>query len=167
MKAQLQSYSNNLLCFIVLLLMLPLTAGVCASCGYICRSEPCQNTPWCTDLYDEDTYVCQCLWGWVGRNCDRANPCLKNPCPPDRSLNDRFTNNCIPNNWPKVYAGEEFEYGYSCHCKRGYMGQYCQDVDPDHTDPDHTTPSNASESNLDAPLITMWMLVLLVLFFII
>lgn len=34
-----------------------------------CESEPCQNGGTCVNNED-GTYKCECLTGWIGKNCD-------------------------------------------------------------------------------------------------
>ncbi len=35
-----------------------------------CDSSPCQNEGFCHDVREVNGYVCQCLPGWVGPNCE-------------------------------------------------------------------------------------------------
>jgi hypothetical protein len=35
-----------------------------------CSTNPCQNGGTCTDLVND--YVCQCVSGWEGKDCDRG-----------------------------------------------------------------------------------------------
>jgi hypothetical protein len=93
-----------------------------------CVSNPCINNGSCGQRIGSDTYICSCINGFSGSNCQFGNlktinlinllilgknfilapssPCLPNPC--NSGQNCTVLNN-----------------GYGCICKSGFTGENC------------------------------------------
>ncbi|XP_022330542.2 uncharacterized protein LOC111128890 [Crassostrea virginica] len=69
-----------------------------------CISRPCHGSATCLNLYMK--YACSCPPGFRGGNCQEKITCAENPC-----LNN---GSC------------SFNSTFSCHCNKGFMGNFCQ-----------------------------------------
>uniref|UniRef100_A0A914WPV4 Cubilin n=1 Tax=Plectus sambesii TaxID=2011161 RepID=A0A914WPV4_9BILA len=72
----------------------------------ICQPDSCLNFGTCQALSTND-FKCHCRWGYAGKRCEIATPCLGNVCNSGR---------CIPNS----------DGTYKCQCRQGYYGDNCE-----------------------------------------
>lgn len=78
-----------------------------------CENNPCQNGDCVPDAGDPRGYICECLPGYIGDNCEIEDPCVGNFCQNGAT--------CVPD------AGSSD--GYVCDCAPGFTGMYCE-IDP-------------------------------------
>lgn len=74
-----------------------------------CAASPCENGGTCEDAAD-NAYLCTCLAGYSGTNCQIAAACTPNPC--------QNGGRCAPTG-PSTFA---------CNCLTGTSGQLCEVV---------------------------------------
>ncbi|CAF3545623.1 unnamed protein product [Rotaria sp. Silwood1] len=87
------------------------TSGQCEPLN-TCLQSPCLNQGQCEQRNGTNDYICRCLPGYAGKNCqiqsrDRSNQCYTGYC-----LNG---GSCYLNNNGQM----------ECYCSPGYMGRYC------------------------------------------
>lgn len=70
------------------------------------RDDPCVRGL-CTAGDDASSYKCTCMGGFIGTNCDIANPCRPNPC----------------SNGGQCTPKDDTRYG--CSCTGGWGGATC------------------------------------------
>lgn len=139
-------------------------SGSCSACNVAeaCASNPCQNKKACRSLINH-SYICDCLPGWSGRNCEIANvrvsrledcesqPCLHGVCSNHRCICDvGFTGERCESvisscqSFPCLNGGscqsDNSSTHYTCYCVNGYSGENCEENNDDCvgvTCPDH------------------------------
>lgn len=79
-----------------------------------CSAEPCQNGAACFVSAESTSYLCLCMPGWEGDECDMAiDACDPNPCFNGATCNDlqsSFTCTC-----PDGFGGASCETGMSSY----------------------------------------------------
>ena len=74
-----------------------------------CASSPCTNGGVCRD--GQDSYLCVCLQGYAGAQCEIQDSCFSQPCAHDSMCEDS--------------GGSEG--AYLCTCRLGWMGENCEE----------------------------------------
>eukprot|EP01083_Nonionella_stella_P068678 182536_1 len=73
-----------------------------------CAVNPCKNGGKCINSENGKRYTCECIGGYLGKNCQNAPPCAANPC---------------KNGGTCTNDGEDY---YICDCIDGHLGDDCE-----------------------------------------
>ncbi|XP_064304639.1 protein eyes shut homolog [Phalacrocorax carbo] len=101
----------------------------CEEPSDLCASQPCLNGGICQ--YNQSGYVCDCLAGFLGHNCEiDVNECSSRPCQNRGEFCEVQIDNCGSNSCDNGGTCTDYEDHFKCTCPTGFEGERCEvDID--------------------------------------